>query len=132
MALNYSKINFIGSANTFKNTGVFSTSVILPSSCPGSSEVSGSSTIFLNENQDFAGAIAQYTEFTKGGAVKWQPLQGDVDVSTSIGNIAGFMIAKVSGQTVTFSINLRNPTGAAITITPQSIPIKYVTYTLTR
>lgn len=132
--IDYSKLNYISSKNTFKNTGVFSTSISLSGNIAPGTEVQFTSTINLTENQVFVFARAFYTEYVKGGSATWQIFPSfDVNVPTNpVGLLSGYLLARVNGTQVQFIAGIFNPYFAPETITPMSIPISYVTYTLAR
>lgn len=130
--IDYTKLNFASEINTFKNTGVFSTSITMSGNLPASSEQTFTSVITLTENQVFVFAKAEYVEFIKGGSAAWQIFPTfDMNVPTTpIGFLSGYLLAKVDGMTVTFIAGIANPYGTDETITSQTINISYVTYTI--
>jgi len=130
--VDYSKLNFTSQLNTFKNTGVYSSSITLSGNLGAGATATFTSTITLAENQVFVFAKAQYVEFTKGGAPTWQmlPTFDAYVVTTPIGFINTALYATVNGNIVTFTAFMRNPYGTTETIANTTIPITYVTYTV--
>lgn len=137
MSVDYSKLNFYSVANTFKNTGVFSTSLTTPSSLGAGATSTVTSVVTLTENQVFALARAQYTEYSKTGAVKWQLMPTfDATVQCTTfpfeGPINYALFYTINGTTVTFTGFVQNPYGVPINLTQITIPISYVTYTIAK
>jgi len=137
MSIDYSKLNFLSSLNTFKNTGVFSTSLTTPSSLGAGATSTVTSTVTLTENQVFALARAQYTEFAKTGAAKWQLMptfDATVQCTTApfVGPLNYAIFYTINGTTVTFTGFIQNPYGSPISLTQVTIPISYVTYTIAK
>ena len=139
MSIDYSKLQFFSRANTFKNTGVFTTSIVLSGTIPSGTERTFTSVITLAERQVFVFAEAKYAEFTKflgtGATTKlWQrfPTFDAYIPTTPTGNLAAYMTPLVNGTTVTFKAGIFNPYAGTETITSTTIDISYVTYTLAR
>lgn len=132
--VDYSKLQTYTGANSFKNTGVFTTSVVFSGNILASQELTFTSVVTLAENQVFAFAIANYVEFTKGGSASWQPLPSfDVSIPTTpIGGLTGYLLSQVNNNVVTFIGGIRNPYGTTETITGTTVNIRYVTYTLNK
>lgn len=131
--IDYSKLNFSSQLNTFKNTGVFSTSITMSGNLPAGTERTFTSVITLEETQVFVFARAEYAEFIVG-VTEWQIFPTfDMNVPTTpIGSLTGYLLAQVDGNVVTFIAGIANPYGTDETITDLTIPISYVTYTLAR
>lgn len=137
--IDYSKLQFYSGANTFKNTGVFTTSITLSGTIPTGTEKIFTSVVTLTENQVFVFAEAKYAEFAKflgtGVTTKlWQrfPTFDAYVPTTPTGNLAAYITPLVNGQTVTFKAGIFNPYVGTETITSTVIAISYVTYTLAR
>lgn len=135
--MNYGKVAYVGSKNSFKHRGALTTSLVLPGSCGAGAEVTVSASITLDENQIFVFARGKYREYTKESfspaAAKWQPIPSfDLYVDTSIGPLTAYLLAKINNNVVTFTLGIKNPTGGGITITPETIDIEYILYTLSR
>ncbi len=135
--MNLDKIAYIGSKNSFKHRGALTTSLALPGACGAGAEVTATDTVTLDENQVFVFARAKFREYTKESfapaAAKWQPIPTfDIYVDTSIGPINAYLLSKINNNVVTFILGLKNPTGAGITLTPETIDIEYILYTLSR
>lgn len=135
MAVDLDKVIYYSGANSFKNTGVFSTSITTPSSLAAGATATTSSVVTLSENQSFAYAIALYTEYQKGGAAAYQVIptfDARVECLTApfVGPINYAVYFTINGSTVTFNGFMQNPYGVPITLTPVTITIRYVTYTV--
>lgn len=135
MSVDLTKTQFSSTTNSFKNTGVFSTSLTTASSLGAGATDTVTSVITLNETQAFAFASAQYIEFTKGGSASWQVVPTfDVTVQCTTAPFTGpltyALFFTINGNTLTFTAFTQNPYGSPISITPITIPIKYVTYTV--
>lgn len=132
--IDYDKLAFASSANTFKNVDVKNTSITLSGSIGASQERHFTSVVLLSELQLFAFGQAKYIDFYKGGAPSWQkmPTYFIYSPTTPSGNITTSLLVKINGTTVTFDASMYNPYGHTETIAPLTIPIKYVTYTLAR
>ena len=128
------KVAITSTKNSFKNTGVYSISIDLPTSVPSGVEATNSTTITLAENQVFVFARAKYTEIVKDIGPAWQvcnTFDGKFDfTSPFVGTSSFYITTVVSGLEVTFTIGIFQSTGSTMTVTPQSIPITYVTYTV--
>jgi hypothetical protein len=129
---------YSSSANSFKNTGVYTTSVSLSGSVAAGATATFTSTITLNENQVFTYFTAEYADLAKvifGITTKfWQrsPSGANAYIPTTPSDSLGADInARVNGNVVTFIAVLFNPYGTPETITPTTINIRYVTYTTT-
>lgn len=123
---------FTTDANSFKNTGVYDTSITASGAVGAGATRTFTSTINLNENQVFCYAIANYQDFVRLGGNRWQSLPTfDLYIATTpIGNINWFLYYTTSGSTVIFTLGLRNPFPSTETIPSTTINIRYVTYTL--
>lgn len=132
--VDYSKVQYYSGANTFKNVGVFDTSVTFTGTLTAGQERTFTSVVTLLENQVFAFAVAEYVEFVKGGGATWQVLPSfDVNVvTTPTGGLTGYLLAQVNGTTVTFIGGIKNPYGVTETITSTTVNIQYTTYTLAK
>lgn len=128
------KVAITSTKNSFKNTGVYTTSIDLPTSIPTSVETTRSVTITLEENQVFVFARAKYTEIVKDIGPAWQAcntFDAKFEFTSPFSGIGSFYITTlVSGLNVTFTIGIFQSTGSTMTVTPQTIPITYVTYTV--
>lgn len=118
--------------NSFKNTGVYSTNIVLSGTIGSGANVNFSASVTLPENQTYAFAKAYYTEIAKGGSASWQkiPTAGAYVVTTPTGNLAAILFTTVNDKTVTFNASMFNPYGGTETIATTTIPITYVTYTV--
>lgn len=139
MSIDYSKLHFLSSLNTFKNKEVHNTGITLTGTIGAGAEKTFTRSITLTENQKFVFAQAKFAEFTKaetGGITTkyWQPIPTfDIDApSTPIGFLAAYLYVTVNGLTITFTAGMLNPYAGTETIVDQTIPISYVTYTLAR
>lgn len=133
--IDYTKLNFASQINTFKNTGVFSTSITTPTSLAASASSTVTSIVNLSESQVFVFARAEYVEFTKGGSASWQifpTFDATVQCTTApfVGPINYGLWAVVNGSTVTFTGFVQNPYASPISLTQIVIPISYITYTI--
>lgn len=138
MSVDLTKVIYYSGANSFKNTGVYDTSITFSGSITAGATQTQSVTITLNENQAFAYAIAEYADLQRvifGTTTKyWQkmtPYAGAYVRTTPTGNLGAFLSSKVNGSQVTFTGLLSNPYGVTETITTTVINIRYVTYTVT-
>jgi hypothetical protein len=139
MSVDLSKVIYSSTANSFKNTGVFSTSVTLSGTVGAGASVSFSSVVTLSENQVFSFFIAEYADLGKvlfGNTTRhWQrvPTLATAYVQTTpTGNLGCTLRALINGSVVTFTATLTNPYAGVETITSTTINIRYVTYTLAR
>jgi len=128
------KVKLTTTHNSFKNTGVYTTSIDLPTSVPTSSDTTRSVSITLEENQVFSFAMAKYTDIVKDIGPVYQPcntFDGKYEFTSPFSGTSSFYLTTlVNGPTVTFTVGIFQTTGSTITVTPQNIPIKYVTYTV--
>lgn len=130
-------LQYFSGTTTFKNTGVFDTSISFSGSLPAGTETVFTATVLLSEDQVFSFAIFKYAEITKTIAgdftQRWQLASGFADMyvaTTPTGGLGASMESIVSGTTVTFRAVIFNPYGAPETITATTFDIKYVTYTI--
>ena len=137
MAVDVTKLIFSSTNNTFKNTGVYDTSIVLSGTITPSQTRTFTATITLTENQQFVFAKAKYREFTKyiNGFTSqvWQkiPTHYAYIPTTPTGNLGADLTVTVNGSTVTFSATIFNPYVGTETIATETISIRYTTYTLT-
>lgn len=137
MAVDVTKLIFSSSNNTFKNTGVYDTSIILSGTIAPSATATFTKVITLTDNQDFVFAKAKYREFTKyiNGFTSqvWQkfPTHYAYIPTTPTGNLGADLRVSVNGNIVTFTAVIFNPYVGTETITTETISIRYTTYTLT-
>lgn len=137
MAVDVTKLIFSSNNNTFKNTGVYDTSITLSGTITAGQTRTFTSVITLSENQVFVFAKAKYREFTKyiNGFTSqvWQkfPTHYAYIPTTPTGNLGADLRVQVNGTTVTFSAVIYNPYAGTETITTETISIRYTTYTLT-
>lgn len=128
------KVRLTTTHNSFKNTGVYTTSIDLPTSIPDAVETTKSVTITLDENQVFSFAMAKYTDIIKDIGPVWQNLNtfdGKFVFTSPFAGVSTFFLTTlISGRTVTFTVGIFQSTGSTMTVTAQNIPIKYVTYTV--
>lgn len=128
------KVKLTTTHNSFKNTGVYTTSIDIPTSVPTGVETTRSVSITLAENQVFSFAMAYYTDIVKDIGPVWQKcntFDGKYTFTSPFSGVSAFYLTNViSGNTVTFTIGVLQTTGSTMTITAQNIPIKYVTYTV--
>ncbi len=128
------KIAITSTKNSFKNTGVYSTSVSLPTSIPTSVDTTNSTTITLSENQVFVFARAYYTEIVKDIGPAWQicnTYDGKFAFTAPFAGVSSFYLTTlVSGLNVTFTVGIFQSTGSTMTVTPQTVQIAYTTYTV--
>lgn len=132
MSLDPEKVIFASTLNAFKNTGVYNTSVTIVGGSLGAGATrTGTSVVSLSENTDFSYAIANYTEFTKGGSAAWQIIPiFDAVVPSSGGDLQVTIYFTINGTDITFTAFTDNPYGAPVTVTATTFDIKYVAYTL--
>lgn len=132
MTLDLRNVIYSSTANAFKNTGVFPTSVTLSGVVGAGVEVTNTSVVTLTEIPQYVFARANYTEYLKGGAASWQPFPTfDANIASTGGNFTAYLIARVAGTVVTFTAGMKNGSGTPITLTPTTYNIVYVTYTVT-
>lgn len=126
------QVKFSTAANTFKNTGVFDTSVTASGTVGAGATKEFTTTISLTENQVFCYAIAEYEDYGLLNGNQWQKIPTfDVELQTTpLGNIAWYLLFDINGTDVTFTLGLQNPYGGTETIPTTTINIRYVTYTL--
>jgi len=130
-------LQYYSGTTTFKNTGVFDTSISFSGSVGAGAEAVFTASVLLSENQVFSFAIFKYAEVARviSGSLtqRWQLASGfaDMYVQTAPGGILGAsMESIVNGTLVTFRAVLFNGGGAPVTITATTFDIKYVTYTI--
>jgi hypothetical protein len=137
MTVNVTKLIFSSSNNTFKNTGVYDTSIVLSGTILAGQTRTFTSVVVLDEVPTFVFAKAKYREFTKyiNGFTSqvWQkfPTHYAYIPTTPTGNLGADLRVNVNGTTVTFTAVIHNPYGATETITAETIRIRYSPYTLT-
>lgn len=139
MSVDLRKVQFSTTANAFKNTGVYTTSITMSGALAAFQERTFTSSITLSENQEFVFARARYAEYSKAasdGTFYWQVMPTfDLNVPTvpiGTGINLGYLLVRVNGTQVTFIAGVKNGLGSAETIVSQTINIEYVTYTLAR
>lgn len=132
MTVDLEKVILFTGANAFKNTGVYDTSITMTGTITAGQTRTFTSVVTLDENQDFAYAIANYVEFIKGGSAAYQvlPTFDAYVVTTPTGFINTALYFTINGSTVTFTAAINNPYGGTETIADTTINIRYVTYTL--
>lgn len=134
--IDYDKLAFASSANTFKNVDVKNTSITLSGSIGAYQERTFTSTVLLSESQVFAFAQAKYADWVKGGSPTWQQgMTYNMSTPTTPNGVysgIGYLLTNINGLEVTFTAGLLNGQGNTETITPLTVLIKYVTYTLAR
>ncbi len=136
--VDFTQLQYYSGTTTFKNTGVFDTSISFSGSVGAGAEGVFTASVILSENQVFSFAIVKYAELARkiSGSTtqRWQLVSGYADMyvqTTAAGDTLGAsMESIVNGTTVTFRAVLFNSTGASATITPTTFDIKYVTYTI--
>ena len=137
MTVDVTKLTFSSNNNTFKNTGVYDTSIVLSGTITAGQTKTFTSTIVLDEAPVFVFAKAKYREFTKyiSGLTSqvWQkiPTHYTYIPTTPTGNLGADLRVEVNGTTVTFKAVIFNPYAGTETITTETISIRYTTYTLT-
>jgi hypothetical protein len=131
MSVDYSKLIYASELNAFKTQEINTTSITASGTIGAGATVNFTSTITLDENQDFAYAIANYREYVKN-TLAWQLMPTfDVAVTTTpTGFINWYLLYRINGNVVTFTLGAQNPYGSTETITSTTINIIYVTYTL--
>lgn len=136
MSVDLTKVVFSSTTNSFKNTGVYTTSLSLPTSYTAFQEQTASTTITLAENQAFVFATANYAEYsrvvTEGVSTVFTQTLPTFDgyaVSGS-GPQSFYLYATVNGTSVTFTVGSKNAYGTSQTYTAQTINITYVAYTV--
>lgn len=130
--IDLSKVIYYSGVNAFKNIGVYDTSISMSGTiAPGATQVFAQ-LISLPENQNFAYAIAEYSEFIKGGTATWQVIPTfDAKITTTpTGNLSMAIFFVINGSTVAFKTAVFNPYGGTETITATTLNIRYVTYTV--
>lgn len=128
------KVKLTTTHNSFKNTGVFTTSIDLPTSIPNGVDTTRSVSITLAENQVFSFAMAKYTDIIKDIGPVWQNCNTFDGKFTFTSPFAGtstfYLTTLITGRVVTFTIGVFQSTGSTMTAVAQNIPIKYVAYTV--
>lgn len=126
------QVLFSSSANSFKNTGVFDTSITASGTVGAGATKEFTSTITLSENQVFSYALAQYTDFVLNNGNQWQKIPTfDLYIATTpTGNLNWYLLTTITGSTVKFTLGLFNSYPGTETIPSTTINIRYVTYTL--
>ena len=138
MSVDITQLQSYSGTNTFKNTGVYTTSITFSGSVASGAEGVFTSTITLTENQVFAFAIVKYLELAKklaGGSTQvYQTITGyaDMYVQTTSANLGASMEIIINGTSVTFRAVLFNGNVGLETITSTTFNIQYVTYTLSK
>lgn len=132
MSIDLRQTLFTTSANSFKNTGVYDTSVSASGTVAAGATANFSTTITLTENQVFCYAIGQYQDFVRLDGNKWRQIPTfDLYIATTpTGNLNWYLFYRINGNQVTFTLGVFNPYGGTETISATTINIKYVTYTL--
>ena len=127
------QVKFTTSANSFKNTGVFDSSIVASGTIGAGATKEFTTSITLSEDQVFSYSLAEFEEYSFLNGDKWQPIPTfDLFINTTpTGALSWYLYTKVNGPTITFILGLFNPYGATETIPNTTIPIRYVTYTLT-
>lgn len=133
MAIDYDKLIYYSGANSFKNIGVYTTSITTPNSLNAGQTLNNDSVVTLSENQNFAYAIAYYTNVVTN-VTSWQVVptaNGKMDVLTApfVGSTNYIIYFILNGPQITFRVTLVNPYAAPINITPITVDFRYVTYT---
>lgn len=136
MSVDLEKTQFASTNNSFKNTGVYTISIDLPTSYAAFQDKTNSTSITLSENQVFVFAAAKYAEYIRAvneGVVTkyWQviPTFDGYAVSGS-GPQQFYLYTTINGNQVTFIVGSQNGYATPETYTPQTIEISYVTYTV--
>lgn len=128
------KVKLTTTNNSFKNTGVYTTSINLPTSIPTSVDTTRSVSVTLAEDQVFSFAIAKYIDIIKDAGAVWQAcntFDGKYVFTSPFAGVSSFYLTTlITGRVVTFTVGIFQSTGSTMTVTAQNIPIKYVTYTV--
>lgn len=136
MSVDLTKTQFSSTTNSFKNTGVYTLDIALPTSYTAFEEKTTTATVTLAENQTFVFATAYYAEFERvlaeGVSTKyWQTLPTfDGYAESGTGPQSFYLYATVNGPSVTFTIGSKNGYGSSETYIAQTVSIRYVTYTV--
>lgn len=128
------KTVFTTTTKSFKNTGILTTSIEVPTSIPAGGETINTATVTLPDNQVFVFARAYYTEIIRDSGPVWQvfpTFDGKAMVTSPYsGPTSFYLTSKITNNMVTFSCGIFNPGGSTMTVTAQTIPIAYATYTV--
>lgn len=132
--INYDLIRTSSLNNTFKNTGVFTTSVTLSGVVGVGAFANFDTTITLTQAPVYSVTLAQFKEFASGVTDWWDIKEnGDITVTAGpVGNTNFWILVIINGLNVTFRAQTFNPNAAPITLQSTNVPIQYVTYTLAR
>lgn len=130
--MDVSKTALTTTADSFKNTGVYNTSVTLSGTIGAGATATFTQNVTLDENQVFAFAQANYKEIIKNSGNAWQkiPTFDAAITTTPTGGLAAAIYFTINGSTITFTAFMFNPYAGTETISATTIPIKYVTYTV--
>lgn len=120
--------------NTFKNTGVFTTSITLSGVIANGTFGSFDSTITLPQAPIYSETLAELTELTSGVFGWWDTKQnGFITVTAGLVTDTNFWILVIiNGSQITFRAQVFNGTAAPFTLQSTTVNIRYVTYTLAR
>mgnify|MGYP003440826170 CR=1 FL=1 len=136
MTLDLSRVIYASTANAFKNTGVYNTTLTFSGSVAAGATATFTTVLTTEEASDYVFVVAEYTNIYKkisaGDATKyWQklPYLATAYIPTTSANLGAFIYFVVNGTTVTFTGVLFNGNVGTETITTTAINIKYVTYT---
>lgn len=136
MTVDLTKTQFSSTTNSFKNTGVYTIDLTLPTSYTAFEEKTNSASILLPENQEFVFASAVYAEWSRvtveGVSTTYtQPIPTfDGYAVSGSGPQTFYLYTTVTGPTVTFTIGSKNGYASSETYTAQTVSITYVIYTV--
>lgn len=132
MSFDLRQMKFSSAANSFKNTGVYTTSLTMSGTIGAGATKTVTTTVTLEEDQVFAYALARYNEVAKNSGNAWQKIPTfDASVpSTPIGFLKSAIYFTINGNNITFTAFMFNPYGSTETLTSTTFNIRYVAYTL--
>jgi hypothetical protein len=129
--INYDLIRTSSLNNTFKNTGVFTTSVTLSGAVANGAFGTFDTTLTLTQPPIYSETLANFTEFVSGTSGWWDTKQNG-RITTSAGTTNFWIILIINGNNVTFRAQVFNSTASPFTLSTTTVNIQYVTYTLAR
>ena len=120
-------------AVAFKNTGVYTTSITMSGTVASGATKTVTSVVTLDEDQDFAYAIANYKNyysnlFSAESATYQVMPTFEANLPSSPNGLVSALFFKINGDTVTFTAFTKNDGGVTETITSTTYDIIYVTY----